>query len=197
MPSLYIIAGCNGAGKTTASFTILPELLHCKEFVNADGIAAGLSPFNVESVAFEAGRIMLERIRQLVDGRENFAFETTLSTRSYVSLITKAKKAGYEVNLLYFWLMSPEFAKKRVADRVSQGGHNIPWDVIERRYFRGIVNLFKLYIPIVDNWIVIDNMDVEPDIIAKGSFNKESIILNSAFWNLIQTQSKSNEREKD
>lgn len=95
MPNLYIIAGCNGAGKTTASFTILPEILKVKEFVNADSIAAGLSPLNVESVAFEAGRIMLERIQQLVDKKEDFAFETTLSAKSYVSLIKKARINGY------------------------------------------------------------------------------------------------------
>lgn len=103
MPSLYIIAGCNGAGKTTVSFTMLPEILKCKEFVNADAIAAGLSPFNVESVAFEAGRIMLQRIQQLMVEKEDFAFETTLSTRSYVSLIKKARTNGYKVTLLYFW----------------------------------------------------------------------------------------------
>ena len=95
MPNLYIIAGCNGAGKTTASYTILPQILHCREFVNADSIAAGLSPFNPESVAFEAGRIMLQRIHQLKNEKVDFAFETTLSTRSYVSLIKTAKEDGY------------------------------------------------------------------------------------------------------
>src|SRR4051812_36097704 len=108
MPNLYIIAGCNGAGKTTASFTILPEILHVKEFVNADSIAAGLSPFNVESVAFEAGRLMLQRIQQLMEGKEDFAFETTLSTRSYVALIKQARTNGYKITLLYFWLISPD-----------------------------------------------------------------------------------------
>jgi len=190
MPSLYIIAGCNGAGKTTASFTILPEILKVKEFVNADSIAAGLSPFNVESVAFEAGRIMLERINLLMQGKGDFAFETTLSTRSYVSLIKTARAADYEVNLLYFWLASPEFAKQRVATRVSEGGHNIPPEVIERRYYRGITNLFNLYIPIVNNWIVIDNMDTEPYIIAKGTEAQDKMILNSELWNILLKQSK-------
>jgi predicted ABC-type ATPase len=183
MPRLYIIAGCNGAGKTTASFTILPEILKCKEFVNADAIAAGLSPFNVESVAFEAGRIMLQRIQQLMTEKEDFAFETTLSTRSYVSLIKKARATGYKVTLLYFWLISPDLAKQRVAKRVSQGGHNIPDDVVERRYYRGISNLLNLYLPIVDRWSVIDNMDVEPNIIARGAMNDDKMILNSELWN--------------
>src|SRR5690349_16574078 len=120
MPNIYIIAGCNGAGKTTASFTILPAILNVREFVNADSIAAGLSPFNVDSVAFEAGRIMLKRIQQLMADGDDFAFETTLSTRSYVSLIKNARTKGYKITLLYFWLTSPVFAKQRVAKRVRQ-----------------------------------------------------------------------------
>lgn len=188
MPNLYIIAGCNGAGKTTASVTILPEMLKVREFINADSIAAGLSPFNVESVAFQAGRIMLQRIQQLMEEKENFAFETTLSTRSYVSLIKKARTNGYKITLLYFWLTSPEFAKQRVADRVRQGGHNIPDEVVERRYFRGISNLLNLYEPIVDNLTVIDNMDTEPNIIAKGSGKENKLILNSELWGLFSKQ---------
>jgi predicted ABC-type ATPase len=188
MPNLYIIAGCNGAGKTTASFTILPEILKVKEFVNADSIAAGLSPFNVESVAFEAGRLMLQRIQQLMEEKEDFAFETTLSTRSYVSLIKKARINRYKITLLYFWLISPDFAKQRVAKRVRQGGHNIPDEVVERRYYRGIANLPKLYVPIVDSWTVIDNMDVAPNIIARGS-KKEEMILNSELWSIFSKQS--------
>jgi predicted ABC-type ATPase len=188
MPNLYIIAGCNGAGKTTASFTILPEILKVKEFVNADSIAAGLSPFNVDSVAFEAGRIMLQRIQQLLEEKEDFAFETTLSTRSYPSLIKKAKTNGYKITLLYFWLYSPDFAKQRVAKRVSKGGHNIPDEVVERRYYRGISNLLNLYIPVVDNWTVLDNMGVVPNIIARGS-KKEEMILNSELWSIFSKQS--------
>src|SRR6202012_6122086 len=145
MPNFYIIAGCNGAGKTTASYTILPEMLNCKEFVNADSIAAGLSPFNPESVAIEAGRIMLTRINELLDRGEDFAIETTLATKSYVSLIKKAQEADYSVKLVYFWLRSPQEAKDRVESRVRNGGHSIPEDVITRRYYRGLTNLFKLY----------------------------------------------------
>jgi len=102
VPNLYIIAGCNGAGKTTASYTVLPEMLNCKEFVNADSIAAGLSPFNTESVAFEAGRIMLQRINTLLNDGVDFAFETTFATRSYVSLIKEAEALGYKISLFYF-----------------------------------------------------------------------------------------------
>src|ERR1043165_3268288 len=134
MPNLYIIAGCNGAGKTTASLTILPEILDCREFVNADNIAAGISPFNVEGVAIEAGRIMLARIDELLNLGVDFAIETTLATRSYVSLVHRAKALGYNVSLIYIWLNSPELALQRVAVRVRKGGHNIPADVVQRRY---------------------------------------------------------------
>jgi predicted ABC-type ATPase len=192
MPKLYIISGCNGAGKTTASYTVLPEILHCKEFVNADNIAAGLSPFNPESVAFEAGRIMLKRINELLENEISFAFETTLSTRSYVSLVKKAQLKGYEVTLLYFWLNSPQIAIKRVAKRVSNGGHDIPEDVIKRRYYRGIKNLLELYIPVCNNWLVIDNMDLASEIIAQGSAKLGETIINNDIWQAIKNQSNDN-----
>ncbi len=189
MPNLYIIAGCNGAGKTTASYIVLPELLNCKEFVNADNIAAGLSPFNPESVALAAGRIMLKRINGLMNEGDDFAFETTLSTKSYVSLIKKARDVGYEITLLYFWVTSPQIAIERVAKRVSQGGHHIPGDVVERRYYRGIKNLFKLYMPICDNWIIISNMALVVELVAKGTQGLPEIILNADIWKAINKQS--------
>ena len=142
--NLYIIAGCNGAGKTTASFTILPEILDCKEFVNADEIAKGLSPFQPEKVAFESGRIMLNRIDELFLQNENFAFETTLATKTYKQKLLKATNQGYNTTLLFFWLKNPELAIERVKIRVSEGGHHIPEDVIIRRYHNGIINLFKI-----------------------------------------------------
>ncbi|MGN7822618.1 zeta toxin family protein [Chitinophaga sp. 22536] len=190
MPNLYIISGCNGAGKTTASYTILPEILHCREFVNADNIAAGLSPFNPESVAVEAGRLMLKRIHFLLEEKADFAFETTLATRSYQSLIKKAKSEGYQVTLLYFWLSSPELAKRRVASRVKKGGHHIPDQIIERRYYRGIHNLIHLYIPICDNWIVVKNEDAQPEEIGSGgNGNEEKVIKMNDIWSVILKQS--------
>lgn len=155
--NLYIIAGCNGAGKTSASVTILPEILNCKEFVNADEIARGISPFNPESVAVEAGRLMLQRIDFLLNGDSSFAIETTLATRSYSNLVQRAHQRGFFVQLLFFWLPTPEYAVERVEQRVREGGHNIPNDVIVRRYFAGIKNLFDIYMPIVDSWMIIDN----------------------------------------
>lgn len=162
----YIIAGCNGAGKTTASFTILPDILHCDQFVNADEIAKGISPFKPESVAFEAGRIMLSRIEQLFAENQSFAIETTLATKIYRNKIKEARSKGYEVILLFFWLESAEMAIDRVRTRVAEGGHNIPEDVIVRRYNGGIKNLFDLYINIVDQAIVFDSSNPLPTSIA-------------------------------
>ncbi|WP_276485451.1 zeta toxin family protein [Paraflavitalea pollutisoli] len=189
---MYIIAGCNGAGKTTASYTILPEILHCKEFVNADSIAAGLSPFNVESVALEAGRIMLNRINQLMEEGVDFAFETTLATRSYVSLVKKAQERGYYVTLVYFWLSSPELAIKRVASRVNEGGHFIPDDVVVRRYYRGLYNLFHLYVPVCDVWMLVDNISTIPETIAEGGVGVDTVIEKGDIWNVVVRQSNNN-----
>lgn len=157
MPNLFIIAGCNGAGKTTASFNVLPQILNCREFVNADEIAKGISPFAPESVAIQAGKLMLQRIETLLAGNVSFAIETTLSTRSYQSLVRRAKSMGYTVQLLFFWLESPEIAVRRVERRVSEGGHNIPFDTVYRRYHAGLRNLFNIFMPIVDYWALYDN----------------------------------------
>ncbi len=184
MPNLYIIAGCNGAGKTTASMTILPEILDCREFVNADEIAKGLSPFQPEKVAIEAGRIMLNRINLLLEKKEDFAFETTLSTRSYVHFIKKARDLGYKVTLVFVYLKSVELAKQRVAERVKRGGHNIENDVIERRYKAGIQNFKNLYFAICDEWIVFDNSNVL-QLVAQGNFNLVIEIYNSKIWKII------------
>lgn len=186
MPNLYIISGCNGAGKTTASFTILPEILDCHEFVNADEIAKGLSPFNPESVAIESGRIMLKRIKELITHQVDFAFETTLATKSYTQLIEEAKNAGYKVHLLYFWLNTPELAIERVAKRVSFGGHNIPEETIRRRYKSGLKNLFKLFIPICDEWFIFDNSNDEIAPIAEGNLIGDFIVHKQIIYNNIK-----------
>ena len=183
---LYIIAGCNGAGKTTASMTILPKSLLVKEFVNADDIAKGLSPFNPEGVAIEAGRLMLERVRVLLDRGESFSIETTLATRSYVNLVREAQRLGYLVHLLYFWLRTPELAVDRVAERVSKGGHNIPQEVIIRRYYKGISNLFHLFMKEVDVWIIYDNSDYDRERIAFGGKRFRTRINNIDKFNRIK-----------
>ncbi|SFD75579.1 zeta toxin family protein [Flavobacterium phragmitis] len=183
--NLYIIAGCNGAGKTTASYTILPEILDCKEFVNADEIAKGLSPFQPEKVSFEAGRIMLNRIDELLQKEVDFAFETTLSAKSYLSLVKKARNEGYFVTLIFFWLNSFELAKRRVKVRVSEGGHNIPEDVIERRYTRGIQNFFDIYLNNCDNVMLFDNSNRLPILIAEKEINEKIQIIDENLFNQI------------
>ncbi len=173
---LYIIAGCNGAGKTTAAMSLLPNFLMVKEFVNADEIAKGLSPLNPEGVAIEAGRLMLMRIAGLMEQGKSFALETTLSTRSYVNLVRKAHQLNYMVYLVFFWLESAELAVARVAERVKSGGHNIPTEVIHRRYHKGISNLFNLFVKEVDAWAVFDNSDVRPKLIADGAMGEYEVI---------------------
>lgn len=181
---LYIIAGCNGAGKTTASKKVLPLLLNCTQWVNADEIARGLSPFDPQSVAIEAGRIMLQRIQQLLMMNETFAIETTLATRSYHKLVKQAQDLGYIVELFFFYLPSPEVAKNRVAHRVKNGGHSIPDDVIEKRFYLGMKNLKDIYMPIVDKWTLIYNYD-KNHIVARGykgqAFDIEDNILFDEF----------------
>lgn len=183
---LYIISGPNGAGKTTASYSVLPKILQCKEFVNADEIARGLSPFNPESVAVEAGRLMLSRIKDLLSRNESFSIETTLATRSYFRLVENAHRQGYEVTLLFFWLKSPEQAMERVAERVSKGGHNIPKDIIVRRYYEGIDNLFKIYMPIVDTWVLVNNSETPRSIIASGGKGLPPQIINNELFKILE-----------
>jgi len=182
---LYIIAGCNGAGKTTASYTILPEILDCQEFVNADEIARGLSPFRPENESFEAGRLMLKRIDDLLAKGQSFAFETTLSTRSYVQLVDRARQLSYQVTCLFFYLESEELAISRVENRVKEGGHFIPEDIIRRRYKRGLKNFFNLFLPALDNWLFIDNSGDQYEIIAEGSVNEE-IVGNIDLWRKLK-----------
>ena len=183
---LYIISGPNGAGKTTASYTVLPKILQCKEFVNADEIARGLSPFNPESVAIEAGRLMLKRISELLQRNESFSIETTLSTRSYFRMVEKAHSQGYDVALLYFWLKSPQQAIERVAERVAKGGHDIPKDIIVRRYWEGLNNLFKIYMPIVDTWILVNNSETPRSIVATGGKDQKTIIKDNKHFKTIE-----------
>lgn len=186
MPKIYLIAGCNGAGKSTSAYTLLPEILMCKEFVNADNIALGISPFSPDTAAIEAGRIMLQRIDQLLINKVDFAIETTLSSKSYFLKIVDWQQQGYEVILLYIWLNSVNLALERIADRVRKGGHNIPSDVVKRRFFRGIKNLFQYYIPASDYWLIVDNSGFTPSIVAEGFKQNEIEIINAEIWDSIK-----------
>ena len=171
MPRLYIISGCNGAGKTTASYSLLPEMLDCKEFVNSDEFAKGLSPFDPSNASIQASRYMLLKIRYLLKRGQDFAVETTLATRTLLKTDKMAQSAGYTVTLLYFWLNSPDLAVERVRARVEAGGHNIPEETIRRRYNTGIYYFFNLYAPICERWILADNSQIPFRVIAEGSRN--------------------------
>lgn len=185
--NLYIISGCNGAGKTTASYTVLPEILDCREFVNADEIARGLSPFNPDSVAIEAGRLMLQRIEDLLEKEISFSIETTLATKSYINLVHRAQAKGYTVRLLFFWLNSPELALMRIAERVAKGGHNIPEPIVRRRYVAGISNLFRLFMKEVDFWVIYDNSKYPTSQVASGgkSDDKINVMVESTYKILL------------
>ena len=171
MPRLYIISGCNGAGKTTASYSLLPEMLECSEFVNSDEFAKSLSPFDPSQASIQASRYMLLKIRYLLKRQQDFAVETTLATRTLLKIVTTAQAAGYTVTLLYFWLRTPELAVERVRARVEAGGHNIPEETIRRRYQVGIDYFFHHYAPICERWILADNSQIPFRVIAEGSKN--------------------------
>lgn len=183
---LFIISGCNGAGKTTAAATLLPTMFERTEFVNADNIARKINLNAPESVAVEAGRRMLTRIEELMADGMSFTIETTLSTRSYRRLLERAHEMGYAVILLYFWLNSPELAIERVATRVSEGGHNVPEEVIRRRYAKGIKNLFELFIPLSDFWSIHDNSSTPRRNVAFGFADKREVIKDEKLFNQIK-----------
>jgi predicted ABC-type ATPase len=165
MPNLFVIAGPNGAGKTTYVRRFLPQEMRCREFVNADLIAAGLSPFAPEQAAFEAGRIMLARLRDLAARRVDFSFETTLSGRAYAPLLRELRAAGYFIQLDFVWILNLDITRSRVRQRVTKGGHNIPDDVQLRRFHLGIRNLAELYRPLLNYWRLYDNTGGEPHLV--------------------------------
>lgn len=185
---LYIIAGCNGAGKTTASFNILPDLLDCREYVNADEIARGISPFQPEKVAIESGRIMLNRINELMHDGVDFAFETTLATKSFINTIAEAKEQGYFITLIFFWLKSQELAMKRVQNRVKEGGHNIPETVIKRRFSAGLKNLFDRYFDAVDLLLIYDNSAETPKLILEKEAGSTPVIFDEIKMKMLKAQ---------
>lgn len=186
MPHLYVISGCNGSGKTTASFNFLPQILECDEFINADEIARGLSPLNPEKAAIQSGRILIARIDKLMVEGKDFAFETTLATRSYTRTIAKARSKGYLITLVFFWLDTLDLAYERVRTRVIEGGHNVPKPTIKRRYFSGLRNLFKLYIPISDYWMIFDNSISPSELIAEGYSENTPDIKNYSTFTTIK-----------
>mgnify|MGYP002623217875 CR=1 FL=1 len=185
-PLVVVVAGPNGAGKSTSAPRLLRDACAVSEFVNADAIAQGLSAFHPEGVAFHAGRTMLERIRLLARERATFAFETTLATRSFAPWLTSLRRSGYRSHMFFLWLPSEELALARVAARVRMGGHDVPEDVVRRRFRRGLRNLLGLYAGIVDTWQVLDNSEpAGPRLVASGRRGHEPEIVDRAAWQAV------------
>jgi predicted ABC-type ATPase len=187
-PSVVILGGPNGAGKSTAARTLLAELLQIRTFVNADVIAQGLSGFDPEASALEAGRIMLKRLHSLAEERADFAFESTLAGKYYAKWLRLLKEVEYHIHLVYFWLASADLAVQRVAERVKMGGHDVPEAVVRQRYERSLRNFIHLYLPLATTWEVYDNSNpVGYDLVAfREHQESEIMILNEAVWDKIQ-----------
>jgi len=192
--NFYIVSGCNGAGKTTASMIILPEILDCKEFLNAENIAQETSSLPFGKANFDSGRVMIERMDNLLNENSNFAVETTLSSRCYKSKILEAKQKGYNVTLLFFWLQTIELAVERVRIRIEEGGHDVEPDIIERRYIGGIRNLFDLYLSLVDTALIFDNSEGMYELIAEKFHNDNIIIINETKFNNLKKFYNDNKR---
>jgi predicted ABC-type ATPase len=183
---VVILGGPNGAGKTTAAQVVLPRRLDIREFVNADEIARGLSPFNATGTAVTAGRLMIERMRILVRDRESFAFETTCSGRAHISLLRRCKTAGWRITLVFLWLPSPQAALDRVARRVRSGGHDVPHDVVVRRYWAGLANMRHQYLPVADLASIYDSSDEGRILIAERTPQEALLVHDAARWAMIE-----------
>jgi predicted ABC-type ATPase len=188
-PHIIVIGGPNGSGKSTTAPALLKGTLGVTEFVNADTIAHGLSAFQPEGAAFHAGRVMLERIHHLANERVDFAFETTLASRTFAPWIKNLKQAGFIFHLVFLWLPNEEFAIARVAERVRMGGHNVPEETIRRRYHKGMKNFFQLYMQLVDTWRLYDNSETSgPALIASGGKKTREVVYKQNLWNKIKEE---------
>lgn len=185
MKDIIVLGGPNGAGKTTAAQVLVPRRLHIREFVNADEIARGLSPFDPEGSAFAAGRLMIERMRDLVRSERSFVFETTCSGRAHANFVRRCKIDGWRVTLLFLWLPSPQHALDRVARRVHAGGHSVPDGVVVRRYWSGLLNVRRLYLPLADVAAIYDNSDGRRVLIAERTPDAPLAIHDAGRWEMI------------
>jgi predicted ABC-type ATPase len=185
-PQLAIIAGPNGAGKSTLAPFLLRDTFGLLEFVNADTISAGLSAFNAQAVALDGGRLMLARVRELAGRKQDFAFESTLSTRSYAPWIKRLAQEGYQLHLLFLWLNTDDLAIQRVTERVRHGGHSVSEGIVRRRYVRGLDNLFELYLPLADTWAIYDNSgNGSPLLVAAGEKDRTPSIVRPDLWQTL------------
>jgi predicted ABC-type ATPase len=184
--NVYIIAGPNGSGKTTFAVKFLPDYVNCPNFINADLIAHGLSPFSPGAAAIKAGKLVLEQIHEFVEMRADFAFETTLSGKLYVKLFESLKEKGYKIQIFFLWVPNTELVLSRIKSRVAQGGHNVPTRDVLRRFNRSITNFFTLYRPLADSWMLFDNSGIIPILIAAGKNGKLKIIDENSYENIIK-----------
>ncbi|MFH0935709.1 MAG: zeta toxin family protein [Candidatus Omnitrophota bacterium] len=174
--AIYIIAGPNGSGKTTFARMFLPDYVKCPNFVNADLIAQGLAPFGPRAAAIKAGKLLLQQIHEYAGRGVDFAFETTLSGKSYANLLKGLKAKGYALHLFFLWIPSPELAIARIKDRVTEGGHHVPAEDVKRRFARGINNFFTLYEPLLDSWMLFDNSKAKPILIARRQNSHREVV---------------------
>ena len=189
MKELIILGGPNGAGKTTAAQIVVPRKLNVPEFINADEIARGLSPFNPDGAALAAGRLMLKRMRTLASGKQSFAIETTCSGRGHLNFLRQCRDAGWRITFVFLWLPSPQIAVDRVARRVSAGGHAVPPEIVIRRYWTGLSNMRAFYLPLADVAAIYDNAAAEPILIAERISGADLIVHDPARWRLIEEAS--------
>ncbi len=187
MQNVYIIAGPNGSGKTTFATLFLPQYVKCTNFVNADLIAAGLSPFEPQLAAIKAGKLVLQQIDEYARQKVSFAFETTLSGKTYASHIQKLKKLGFKIHIFFLWVPSPDLAISRIEGRVLEGGHHVPAEDVIRRFKRSISNFFELYKPLLDSWMIFDNSETTPLLIAENNESNE-IIYDKSSFDIIKNQ---------
>jgi predicted ABC-type ATPase len=187
MPTVVILAGPNGAGKSTAAPNVIAELLAVGAFVNADVIARGLSAFDSESVAFQAGRIMLDRLKELAAQRADFAFETTLASRTFAPFLRQLRVVGYRIELVYVWLPSADLCVQRVRSRYASGGHFVDEETVRRRYERSLQNFFGLYLRLADNWQVYENAGGgEARRVAEGQYTRTTVVHDPEMWSLMR-----------
>ena len=185
--NVYVIAGPNGAGKTTFAQEFLPDYADCRNFINADLIAAGISPLSPETAAVRAGRLMLEEISLAMQRGIDFGFETTLSGRGHLNLVRRLKKRGYRVHFFYLWIPSVELALSRIRERVSRGGHDVPETVVRRRFTRSICNFLIHYRPLADSWVLHDNTGSTPAMVASQAQGQLRILESRLYNELIKT----------
>ncbi len=184
-PTVYVIAGPNGTGKTTFATQFLPKIADCRNFINADLIAKGLSPFNVDAAAMQSGRLFLSGIHEQVRRRADFGFETTLSGRGYVKLFMDLRQKGYVLKLFYLWIPDVALSLKRITNRVRLGGHNVPTEVVKRRFTKGLNNLFSIYMGLVDYCAIFDNSSSVPRMVYEKHAEKEDVILPEVYAKIV------------